>query len=144
MFRFLAVGQHRAGRGASGLVGRNDGFDLRILVQPPFRRGAAFELGDDARFRLRQRDQHRADIAHRGDMKLTPQPSGAAAVIRHGDDRRDLNILNEFNAAQDDRLAMPAADNDDLQRVIVHPAPAYRDVLYSSYTGSYSDHTGNS
>ena len=95
-------------------------------------------------FRLRQRDQHRTDIAHRGDMELTPQPSGAAAVVRHGDDCRNLNILNEFDAAQDDRLAMPAADNDDLQRVIVHPNPACRGVLYNSYIGSYSDHTGNS
>ena len=66
------------------------------------------------RFTLGQGDHDRPDITHGRDMELAPQPAGAAAVIRHRDNGGDVQPLDVLDAPADGRLAVAAADDDDV------------------------------
>src|SRR5574337_1091742 len=135
LHRVLGAGQHPASR-AQERPREGDGFD-EIVAEPGGRRekeiaeGVTCQIdlpveaiGEDGGQRPRRVAQGQkavADVSGREDAELTPQLARAAAVVRHGDDRREVNLgpvivgRTRIGAkpAQDDRKPRTAPERND-------------------------------
>src|SRR3989338_5260164 len=89
------------------------------------------------RFGIGQRHQAVADIAGRDHVELLAQAPRAAAVVRHGDDRRAVGRVL-FQALQGGREARAAADGHDPRPLL--QVPPLKDQLDEVLTVSRDDH----